>query len=53
MTAEPAYVRHRSASLMTAEELLDLRVPGKHTELVRGVLEHVLPGFTCPLDTLL
>ena len=46
MTAEPAYVRHMSASLMTAEELLDLSVPGKHTELVRGVLVvHEPPGF--------
>ena len=36
MPAEPAYVRSMPASLMTAQELLD--VPDKRAELVRGVL---------------
>ena len=38
MPAEPAYVPNMSSSLLTAEDLLDVNVPGKRVELVRGVL---------------
>jgi len=39
MPAEPAYVPHMSPSaLMTAEELVDVRIPDKRVELVRGRL---------------
>jgi len=39
MPAEHAYVPNMSsAALMTADELLQLRIPDKHVELVRGVL---------------
>src|SRR5262245_35296855 len=38
MTAERAYVPGMSAALMTADELLQLNLPDKRTELVRGVL---------------
>ena len=39
MPAEPLYVPAMAPpAQMTAEELLDLRIPGKRTELVRGVL---------------
>jgi len=39
MPAEPAYVPHMSPSaLMTAEELLHVRIPDKRVELVRGKL---------------
>jgi Uma2 family endonuclease len=39
MPAERAYVPHMSPSaLMTAEGLLQVRIPDKHVELVRGVL---------------
>ena len=39
MPAEPAYVPNMSpATLMTAEELLDVRIPDKRVELVKGVL---------------
>lgn len=37
MSAEPAYVP-RMAPLMTADELLNVNIPGKQVELVRGVL---------------
>ena len=46
MTAEPAYVRDMPPSLLTAEELMYVNVPGKQTELVRGVLVlHEPPGL--------
>ncbi len=38
MPAERAYVSSMPATLMTAEELLHLRMPDKRTELVKGVL---------------
>lgn len=39
MTAEPSYVPPMTTSaLLTAEELLQLSIPNKHVELVRGVL---------------
>jgi len=39
MPAERAYVPNMSsATLMTADELLHVRIPDKHVELVRGVL---------------
>jgi Uma2 family endonuclease len=39
MPAEHAYVPNMSSSaLMTADELLQVRIPDKHVELVRGVL---------------
>ena len=39
MPAERAYVPNMSsAALMTADELLQVRIPDKHVELVRGVL---------------
>ncbi len=39
MTAEPSYVPSMTAAgLVTAEELLDMSIPNKHVELVRGVL---------------
>ncbi len=38
MPAEHAYVPNMTATLMTAEELLQTSIPNKSTELVRGVL---------------
>lgn len=38
MPAEPAYVPSMPPALMTADELLRVRIPGKRVELVRGVL---------------
>lgn len=39
MAAEPSYVPPMTPpALLTAEELLDLHIPDKHVELVRGVL---------------
>ena len=39
MKAEPSYVPGMTTSaLLTAEELLNLSIPNKHVELVRGVL---------------
>jgi Uma2 family endonuclease len=48
MPAEPAYVPVMSApTLMTAEDLWDLRIPDKRVELVRGVLAVREPaGYT-------
>lgn len=46
MPAERAYLPRMAAKLMTAEELLDVHVPNKRVELVRGVLVvHELPGY--------
>ena len=45
LSAERAYVRDM-ASLMTADELLHVHIPGKQVELVRGVLiVREPPGF--------
>ena len=45
MPAEHAYVPHMT-SLMTADELLHVNIPGKQVELVRGVLVvREPPGF--------
>lgn len=38
MSAEPAYVPGMTTELMTAEQLLELNLPGKQVELVRGRL---------------
>jgi len=38
MPAEPAYVAAMSPDLMTAEQLLEVNIPGKQVELVRGRL---------------
>jgi len=38
MPAEPAYVPPMSPELMTAEQLLEVSIPGKQVELVRGRL---------------
>ena len=38
MPAEPAYVPPMSPELMTAEQLLEVNIPGKQVELVRGRL---------------
>lgn len=38
MPAEPAYVPTMPPALITADELLHVRIPGKRVELVRGVL---------------
>ena len=38
MGAEPVYVPHMPAALVTADELLRLNLPDKRTELVKGVL---------------
>src|SRR6266545_3811839 len=48
MPAERAYVPGMSSStLMTADELLQVRIPDKHVELVRGVLVvREPPGYT-------
>lgn len=48
MARDRAYVPNMSAPpLMTADDLLQVRVPDKHVELVRGVLMvRELPGFT-------
>jgi len=47
MPAEPAYVPHMSPSaLMTADELLQVYIPDKQVELVKGVLVvRELPGL--------
>jgi len=46
MRVAPAYTRHMPAAPMTAEELEHVSIPGKLTELVRGVLVvHEPPGF--------
>jgi Uma2 family endonuclease len=48
MTAEHTYVPNVSPpGIMTADDLLEVRIPDKHVELVRGVLMvRELPGFT-------
>lgn len=38
MPADPAYVPSMTATLMTAEDLLQTSIPNKRVELVRGVL---------------
>jgi len=38
MPAEPTYVPHMTAALMTADQLLHVSIPGKRVELVRGAL---------------
>ena len=38
MPAEPAYVPTMSPELLTAEQLLEVNIPGKQVELVRGRL---------------
>ncbi len=38
MPAQPAHVPPMSPELMTAEQLLDVSIPGKQVELVRGRL---------------
>src|SRR5262245_58101789 len=46
MPPEPAYVPAMSPELMTAEQLLDVRIPGKQIELVRGrLVVKEPPGF--------
>jgi Uma2 family endonuclease len=46
MPAEPAYVPAMSPELITAEQLLDVDIPGKQVELVRGrLLVKEPPGF--------
>jgi Uma2 family endonuclease len=46
MPAEPAYVPPMPPVLMTADELSHVYVPGKRTELVKGVLVvRELPGY--------
>jgi Uma2 family endonuclease len=48
MPAERAYVPNVSPpGILTADDLLEVRIPDKHVELVRGVLMvRELPGFT-------
>lgn len=46
MPAEPAYVPPMPSVLMTADELSRVYIPGKRTELVKGVLVvRELPGY--------
>lgn len=46
MPAERTYLPSMPATLMTAEEFLDIDVPNKRVELVRGVLVvHEPPGY--------
>jgi Uma2 family endonuclease len=46
MCVEPPYVRDMPMSLMTADELERVNIPGKRTELVRGILlVREPPGF--------